>query len=82
METPCTKPVFREEEAAHFFICNYYRRSLGGKLARVAFLSKETLGLEFVHGVEYTFESGGFQTLVCGVCAMAILPWLYELVMC
>ena len=29
MESPCTKPVFREQEAAHCFICPNYRRCLG-----------------------------------------------------
>lgn len=27
-------------------------------------------------------EPGNLQTLACGVCKMAILPWLYELTLC
>ena len=36
------------------------------------------MGLVFVHGFDDTVGPGRFQTLVCGVCEMDILPWLYE----
>ena len=64
METSCTKPVLREKEAAHWYICPSYRRCLVGIKARVAFLSKDALGLVFIHWVEYAMQPGHFFTLV------------------
>lgn len=50
-----------------------------GEEAGVVFLSTEALELVFVHGNDYTVVPGCYQTLVCRVCDIAILPWLYEL---
>lgn len=59
MEHPCTKPVLREEEETHWFICHNFRRTQSGKQARVA-LSQDALELLFHHGVDYTLEPGIF----------------------
>ena len=45
-------------------------------MARVAFLSRDALGLVSILWVEYALKPGCFPTLVCGVGEMAILPWL------
>ena len=50
--------------------------------ARLDFLSEVTMGLGFIHGFDDTVEPGSSKTLVCGVCEMALLPWLYELALC
>ena len=50
-------------------------------MARVAFLSRDALGLVSILWVEYALKPGCFPTLVCGDGEMAILPWLYELTM-
>ena len=49
LENPCRTPVLREEEAGHMFLCHNSRRSLCGKEARVALLSKEALRMEYVY---------------------------------
>lgn len=46
------------------------------KKARVDFLSEPSLGLVFVHRVEYTLQVGYFQSLVCGVDKNAIWQML------
>lgn len=53
-----------------------------GEEAGVVFLSTEALELVFVHGNDCTVVPGCYQTLVCRVCDIAILPWLYELALC
>ena len=35
--------------------------------------------LVYVHGFNDTAKHRSFQTLFCGVRAMALLPWMYEL---
>ena len=56
-----------------------YRRSLALKKPWVDFVSDFTIGLGCFHGFE---ELGSFQTLVCDICDMAIVPWFYELALC
>ena len=46
------------------------------------FLCEYTLGLLLIFRFDYTFEQESVQTLVCGVCEMAVLPLLYELALC
>ena len=64
MQTPYAKPVLREQEEEHSFFCPRCRRIQCGKKAIVAFLSKDALGLVFLHWVEYTFQPWCFPTLI------------------
>ena len=82
MEILCLAPVLWEQEETHWFSSPTWRRHLGWKKAEVAFLSKDGFELVSFHNVEYTFPQCCFQSLVCGVCVKAILPWLYKLAMC
>ena len=56
--------MHREHWAARWQICPRYRRGLRGKKARVAFPSKHTLGLVFIHWVQYTLQGESFHTLI------------------
>ena len=78
MEKPWNYPRLREQEAAHGSFSPNCRRRLVRIEARVAFLNQEALGLVSVHRVEYSLQSWCLQTLVCDVCEMPILPWLYK----
>ena len=77
LESPCTKPGLQGEEGPLWFLCP--NRILDVQKARVNFTSKVTMWLVCVHGIDDTAKSGSFQALVCGVCEMALLPWLYRL---
>ena len=50
--------------------------------ARVCFLSNIKMGIWYVHRCDDSVEPGRFQTVVCGVCVMLHLPWLYQLALC
>ena len=82
MDTPCTKPVLREQEAAHWFTFPSYRRFIGLKKPMVVFLSKDSLGLVFAHWIKYICNQQASKLLFCGVGEMAIFPRLYELGIC
>ena len=79
MECPCNKPGLHGKEGPFCFLCPIYRRSLAVQKARVDFLKNVTMGLGWIHGCDDTVELGSFQALVCGVCEMALWPWLYRL---
>ena len=57
------------------------RRIQCGKEARVAFLSKDALGIECVYRSEYMKQPGSSQLLFSGDLVMANLPCFYELAM-
>lgn len=40
------------------------------------FPEKETLGLLFAHGFEYTVEAVGLKSLDCRVCEMVFVLWV------
>ena len=69
------------KEIDNFFL-PYCRRILGWEKSRFYFLCEYTLGLLLIFRFDYTFEQESVQTLVCGVCEMAVLPLLYELALC
>lgn len=60
-------------------LCHYYRRYLAVNKASVTFLSIVTMGLVSARVFDDTVETRSYQTFVCGVCDMAILPWWYKL---
>lgn len=57
-------PGHTEQRAAQRLLCPKYRRDLVGKETKVAFWSKPTLGMVFLHGVEYTLPAGRYLVLV------------------
>ena len=63
-ETPWHKPALRELEAQHWWLCHSDRRIWCWKEARVAFLSKEVLGMESVYGSECTKQPRCLQSFV------------------
>ena len=63
METPCTKPVLRMIWATHWLLCHRFTRGLGGKMATFALMSKDALGVGFIHWVEYTLQQECFNIL-------------------
>ena len=77
MVTPCMKLVLREQEAAHCFICPIYSRILGGQKTRVAFLSKDALGLVFIPSVNIICNQDSSILFFCRFDDMAILTCLY-----
>lgn len=56
--------MHKEHLAAELLIHIKYRRGLGGKKTRLAFWSKLTFGMVFIHRVEYTLQILSSQTLV------------------
>lgn len=80
------KPLYKtrtpRERDSLLVYCHNYWRCQGGKKVRVYFQSEYPLGLVLIQGFDYTIEPRSFQTLVFGVCEMAILPWWYELAIC
>ena len=77
MECPCTKAGLPDQEGAYWILCHIYRRNLAVKKAIVDLLSEVPMGLVCIHRFDDTVEPGCFQTLVFGVCVMAILIWLF-----
>ena len=69
-------------EGQFCFLCPNYRRSLAVKNEMVDFLSEVTNELTCVQLNDDTIEQGSSQTLVCGVCEMAFVPFFYELALC
>ena len=82
MEIRWNKPGHRSQEVPLWYLCPNYRRSLAVKNAMDDFLSKVRVGLGCIHSFDDTVEPGIFQILGCGVCEMALLPWMYEVALC
>lgn len=56
--------MHKEHLAAELLIHIKYRRGLGGKKTRLAFWSKLTFGMVFIHRVEYTLQGGSYNSLI------------------
>ena len=56
--------MYSELGAVQQLICPIGRRGLVGKMVRIPLSRKHTLGLVFIHWVEYTLQGGSSQYLV------------------